>query len=482
MVFYRKMYPLVKKIRQIIIGRELLVSGESCVVALSAGPDSMALLHLLAELADELKLTLVVAYVDHGLRPDETPAEIALVQKTASQLALACEIGRVEVGAHARSNSLSIEHAARELRYAFLREVGKKYGADKICVAHTADDQAEEVLLRLIRGTGRAGLSGMAVLAESGVVRPLLSISKKELLAYLVEREISFLEDSSNRQRIYLRNRVRLDLLPFLAEHFNPNIYESLRGTASVLQEEERLLAEMAEKAYWTMVTPQPGSQNIPFELRINLVALGEQPKAMQRRVLEAVCWQAECRPSYKQIEQLLQLAAQGEVGSRLHLASGLRVFKELESLLFSYPQGKGVVRGDLFEEKNSFTEVISEPGYYQLPSLEKEIVLELQDQPPAELTGLEPNIQYLDAGKLDFPLTVRSFRPGDRFYPLGGPGSKKVGDFFTDSKVPVDKRWQEPVLVDRNGIIALLGRRIDKRVALTKATSSVLIVRLQSI
>jgi tRNA(Ile)-lysidine synthase len=481
MVFYRKMYPLVKKVRQIIIGRELLGSGESCVVALSAGPDSMALLHLLAELSDEMELVLVVAYVDHGLRPDETPAEIALVQKTATQLGLACEVGQVEVGAYVRSNSLSVEHAARELRYAFLGEVAQKYGAEKICVAHTADDQAEEVLLRLLRGTGRAGLSGMALLAESGVVRPLLSITKKELLAYLAEKEIPFLEDSSNQQRIYLRNRVRLDLLPFLAEHFNPNIYESLRQTASVLQEEERLLAEMAEKAYGAMVTCLPGSQDIHPELRIDLVALVRQPKALQRRVLEAACWQVDSRPSYKQIEQLLQLATQGQTGGRLHLAAGLRIIKEPGSLLFSYPQGKEAMRGDLVEEKTSFTEVIPEPGCYPLPALDKELVLELLDEPPVELTATGPDTEYLDAGEIDFPLTIRSYRPGDRFCPLRGLGSKKVGDFLTDSKVPVAQRWQEPVLADRHGIIALLGRRIDKRAALTKTTGSVLFVQLQS-
>ncbi|HIJ78482.1 MAG: tRNA lysidine(34) synthetase TilS [Desulfobulbaceae bacterium] len=475
------MHPLEKKLRQVIVGEGLLVGKECWVVGVSAGSDSMALLHLLAELAGSLDLTLVAAYVDHGLRPGETPREIALVERTAADLGLACEIGRVEVRAHARDNSLSIEHAARELRYGFLGEIAKKYGAGKICVAHTADDQAEELLLRLIRGTGRAGLSGMPLLAASGVVRPLLAIAKKELLAYLAAKQLPFLEDSSNQGRIYLRNRVRLDLLPFLAAQFNPNIYESLRETAAILQDEEQLLAQMAGRAYGAVVRVEGPLPEHPTDLRVNLAALLAQPKALQRRIMEKACWQLGCRPSFKQIEQLLRLVERGEVGGRMHLAGGLRVSKDSESLKFGYPLGQGALRGDERAEQNSFAEVIVEPGCYLIAALGKELVLEVLEHPPADLTAAGAEVQYLDAAKVDFPLTVRSYRPGDRFYPLGGPGSKKVGDFFTDCKVAVARRWQEPVLADRHGIIALPGRRIDQRVALTETTDSVLFVKLQA-
>ena len=473
------MHFFVKKVEATIRSEGLLVAGERCVVGVSGGPDSMALLQVLAQLAPALDLFLVVAHVDHGLRPREAEAEARLVQGAAQALGLACECGRVEVAACAREQGLSLEHAARKLRYEFLAEVAARHRATKIAVGHTADDQAEEILLRLIRGTGRAGLAGMAKLRDGLVIRPFLGMAKKELLCYLAAAGIPYCLDSSNQQRIYLRNRIRLDLLPYLRENFNPNIDNSLRETAMILRGEEELLAEMADQAYAQVVAEERGETG---GLTIRLADFFSQPLALRRRILEAACWRMGCRPTFKQIAQLLFLAESGVEGATLHLARGLRVIKAGDRVCFRYPQGRQAVRGNLSDavpEEGSFALELPAPGEYVLEAIGATVKLRLLEVLPEGWEAQAPAILYCDAEKVCFPLTVRALQRGDRFHPLGAPGRKKVGDFFTDQKISVARRRRIPILVDREGIVAILGVRPDQRAAVTPRTRMILSVCL---
>ena len=439
----------------------------------------MALLQVLAQLAPVLGCSLVVAHVDHGLRPKEAEAEERLVREAAQSLGLACECGQMEVVACAREKGLSIEHAARNLRYGFLAEVAARHGATKIAVAHTADDQAEEILLRLIRGTGRAGLTGMAGMRDGLVIRPFLGIAKEEILRYLAEEAIPYCLDSSNRERMYLRNRIRLDLLPYLEEHFNPNIGNSLRETAAILQGEEELLAGMASQAY-AQVVAEEGSE--PSGLAIRVADFLRHPLAIRRRIAETACWRMGCRPTFRQIAQLLFLAETGDEGAGLHLAQGLRVVKAEGRMGFGYPQGQQAVRGNLLEadrEEGFVCRELPGPGEYVLEGSGVRITLCFLAAAPEGWKDESPQTLYCDADKVSFPMTVRSVRLGDRFHPLGAPGSKKVGDFFTDQKIPVPQRRRIPILADQEGIIAILGVRPDQRAAISPSTRRILAVSL---
>ncbi|MCX5875917.1 MAG: tRNA lysidine(34) synthetase TilS, partial [Deltaproteobacteria bacterium] len=380
---------------------------------------------------------------------------------------------------HAKEQGLSREHAARNLRYGFLEEVAARHLATKIAVGHTADDQAEEILLRLIRGTGRAGLTGMARLRDGLVVRLFLEIAKEEILRYLAAENISYCLDSSNRERIYLRNRIRLDLLPYLQEHFNPNIGNSLRETAAILQGEEELLAGMAEQAYGRVVEEEQGE---PGGLTIQLADFLRQPLAIRRRILETACWHMGCRPTFKQIAQLLSLAETGAEGAGLHLAQGLRVVKAEGRMDFRYPLGRLAVRGNLSgagAEEISFVREFPGPGEYVFEAMGAMVALRILDALPDGWEAQVPETLYCDADKVCFPLVARSFQAGDRFYPLGAPGRKKVGDFFTDQKIPPAQRRRIPILTDQEGIIAILGLRPDQRAAITPRTRRILSVSL---
>ena len=317
---------LRQRIGALITEQTLLQNGDTVIVGVSGGPDSVALLHILCSALPRLRF--VAVYVDHGLRPAETGAEIALVQAMAQQLEAGFERVSVDVRTRARQNRASVEESARILRYQALEAMREQYQGAAIAVAHTADDQAEELLIRLIRGSGRKGLSGMQF-QNGRIIRPLLHESKESLLHYLETQQIPFCIDSSNLERTYLRNRVRLDLLPYLQEHFNASIKQTLLQTAQILKDEEALLEEMAEKA-WQQTARITAIQPItpespPHTILIETKEFCKCHPALQRRILEKCCWQMKARPQFRQIALLLDLLHTGQTGAQIHLSRGLR-------------------------------------------------------------------------------------------------------------------------------------------------------------
>ena len=481
------MHPLEKDILTFIRSRELITARDgTIVVAVSGGPDSICLLHLLARLAGHLHITPVATYVNHGLRPNETDQEQQLVRDAAGKLHCSCELGTVDVRGYAASHHLSIEHAARILRYNFLEAVAERHGADKIALAHTADDQAEELLLRLIRGTGRTGLAGMEAKRQERYIRPLLSTPKSRLLDYLQQFHLDFAHDSSNRQRIYLRNKIRLDLVPYLAREFNPNILQNLLQTANILHDEDTLLSEMTEQAcrdIFIETESRPGSNAAPsvvttLRLAIDLCRFLKRPRAIQRRVLEKACWRMLNKPFARNIEQLLQLSLQEGSGGRLHLANGLRVHKLSNRLSFTYPAGRIARRGDLTtdtDDQAHFEYEITGPGTWRLDHFGLTVAVSFLDRNVAEPMNRDDNSEYLDLDRITFPLTIRTAQPTDRFIPLGSPGRKKISRFLIDQKIDRQLRRNIPVLISDNTVLALVGLRIDHRFRITPATRRVM-------
>jgi len=469
------MHPFEYDTLQSIKKHGLLKKGDQVVIGVSGGSDSMALLRVLAALAGELDLSLLAVYVDHGLRPVETLAEAALVEEQADELGVKFETGAIPVREHAEEQGLSIEMAARELRYGFLLEV--RMGGAKIAVAHTADDQAEELLLRLLRGTGRNGLSGMSPTNYLGVVRPFLDFSKERLLEYLKDKNVFYLEDSSNTDRGYLRNRVRLDLLPFLEKEFNPAIRETLLRTAEILGREDEVLKKLAADAYQKTVQETTAQEG----LSIGIGELLSEEMAIRRRIVEQALVKLGAPVSFQQVEKILELAAIGEPGAELHLAEGLRVVKKSAELELSYPAGRVRQRGSLKPEKeDSFMLTIDGPGTWDMKQPGIRLNIEVLAEIPSKAEISEGEADYLDLAGASFPLTVRSFKPGDRFYPLGAPGSRKVADFLADRKIPREERWQVPVVESGGRILALPGLRIDHSCRLKDTTVKVLKIEIE--
>ena len=467
---------LEQEVLSLCQAHSLVIAGDRLILGVSGGPDSMAMLHILAHLAPQLGTSLIVAHVDHGLRPAEAPGEEALVRDQARVLGLDCEVTHLEVRAYAKAQGVSLEEAARDLRYAFFETLAKAHVANKIAVAHTADDQAEEILIRLIRGSGRNGLSGMSLLRDGRLVRPLLTTSKATLLDYLGDKAIPFANDSSNTDRRYLRNQIRLDLLPALA-HFNPNIKQTLRQTATILRDEDTLLARLVDEEYPLCVQEASGPNGPRATLACAL--FNRRPIALRRRIIERLLHALGAKGSYGQIEHLTAVAT--KAGGQWHLANGLLVMVDGGELSFSYPQGRRAGRPSPTNGPPPFHHLLPRPGRYQLPERNQEILVERLPSPPSQEIMRQDTATYLDAGTVSLPLVARNHLPGDRFVPMNSGGHKKVSRFLIDQKVPRGRREQLAILLSADQVVAILGlgRGIDQEAQVTEQTTEVLKISL---
>lgn len=344
------MHPLERHTFDVIRRDRLVRSGDAMlVVAVSGGPDSVALLHVLAGLRTTLGVALHAVIVDHGLRPREVAGEIELVRSLAEQLGTGFEVVRVAAREKARRAGLSLEHAARELRYEALRKEAARIGAAGIAVAHTADDQVEEILIRMLRGGGTMALSGMRT-RSGDLLRPFLETGKKDVLAYLADRNLGFCTDSSNADMRFLRNRVRHRLLPYLEQHFDAGVRSALRKAADCLAEDEALLTELTDAALaQVIVTTGNGERKATPAIRLRRLALAAKPRALQRRILERLLWQMGGRASHAQILRIMAAAQDGVSGSELHLPGGLRLGVQRDYLDLLYPEGRKPWRGRLY-------------------------------------------------------------------------------------------------------------------------------------
>lgn len=344
------MHPFESSIARVVRQHSLIQSGDSVLVAVSGGPDSTALLHVLVALRREWNLELRAMYVNHSLRPKEARIEQDKVLQMADACGVPSSSVRVDTPAHVTARKISTEHAARELRYQELRKGAGEYAAKHIAVGHTSSDQVEQLLLRMIRGGGRKALSGM-MMQNGPIIRPLLTTSKEQVLSYLTDKNISYCWDSSNDDLGFLRNRIRLQLLPLLEEQYDPGIRQALLKTATNLAQDESLLKVLLDKV-WEKVVSIPQEADGGIIGTLNKATLVSLHPALQRRLVERFLWQIGTVVRYDHILQVQQAAAHGRTGSELHLSKGLRVGVTRELLEFSYPQGKGAWRGRLYSEK----------------------------------------------------------------------------------------------------------------------------------
>lgn len=455
---------LVQKVWRYIKEHDLLQDGDRVLVAVSGGPDSLCLLHLLNSLSERLKISLVVAHLNHGMRP-EASLESDRVRDIAAAWSLPFEGGAVNVPHYATGRGLSEEEAARILRYRFLLETARQFRASKVAVGHHQDDQAETVLFNLLRGTGPDGLAGMLpcrCLGSVHLIRPLLNLSRREIEQYCQGKNLKPALDSSNLQTDYTRNRIRLELIPQLEHQYNPRVKEALARLAVLAAEDRRYLQEKTVFAL-KFVSRHQGKQLILSKAR-----LGKLPEALRGRVARLAL---EGYLHYKQIEwihvqQLLNLAREMGPAREITLPGGVKVYAIRNYL---------VIAAERTPIKTlSESRPLRVPGRTPLPGggwIEARICrLSELTWPPA------PEQAYLDFHRLPPSLSIRGRWPGARFYPQGAPGGKKLKDFYIDQKVPKHRRNSYPLIVSpQDEIVWIAGLRIAHPYRVTRRTEKVL-------
>lgn len=475
--------------------REALLERDArVVVGVSGGADSMALLHVLGALNAECgyALKLHIGHLDHQLRGSQSEADAAFVQAAADDMQVPCTIERCDVADRAAQGGGSVEETARRERYGFLERLCVKVGAQVVAVGHQRDDDAETVLHRVIRGTGLRGLAGIPRVrplrqgSPIRLIRPLLRRDRKAILAYLAECSVPYCEDATNREvSSATRNRIRHEVLPLLEKQINPQVREALLRLAEQARWLTEFFGETVDRSFETLIIAHTDQ-----ELVLNAAALGKKSRIIQTELIRRAVLTfgvGEQDLGFAQLVAVLELVGDPASGKEVHLPRGMTVSKRYDRLTFSMPT-------DEPRETVASEIAVHVPGRTLLPVRRLEIRVEVQEvdqaalwdwlerqrelsDAPAAARQATGNMaeEWVDADRVVLPLVVRARFPGDRFWPLGAPGSKKVSEFLRDSKVEPLDRERVAVLCDRLGPIWVIGHRIDERVKLTPHTSRVL-------
>lgn len=471
---------LVARVRRTIRRFDLIARDSRVLVAVSGGSDSVALLHLLRDLATTGLFALAgVAHFNHQLRGAASDGDEAFCRALAQQFGLPFIVDTAEVDRIAREEQRSREDAARRLRYDFLRAAAKTLQADRIAVGHTRDDQAETLLLRLMRGAGPRGLAGIYPRVNE-VVRPLLDVSHEELRAYLAAQGASFREDESNADVTIPRNRVRHELLPLLRERFSPKVVDVLAREAAIGREDAALLDALADER-WADVT-----QVADRRADIDVAALAATPPSIARRVLQRALIHASGGRfiGFDIVERCLELAGPEPECYRID-GPAVRMERIGEKVVLTRRDRRNPSRPE-----PRYRYALAVPGEVQLPEAGCAIVATpVQPVFDVDVSLLTKGCTEMhtravvDAGTLSPTLTVRNRLPGDIFRPLGLEGRKKLQDFFVDRKIARTDRAGVPLVVDdRDRIVWVAGHAVADEFKITGRTQAVLTLILRAL
>jgi tRNA(Ile)-lysidine synthase len=461
-----------QKVLSYIIDRRLVTPGQKVLVAVSGGPDSVCLLHILSALRHELDIELHIAHLDHQLRGKESAADAAYVATLARKLGIPAAIESRNVKAYRKEHRLSLEEAAREVRYAFLAETACKAGAARVAVGHTASDNVETILMHLVRGSGTRGLQGLQPLHswKSGatsltIIRPLLETTREETAAYCRRHRLNPCTDSTNLSPELFRNRVRHELLPLLNK-YNPRIAEALQRTARIAADDLDFIDKEVARQQ-KAITCREGDA-----VMLDKPQFLARPAAIQRYLLRAA------------IESLLGDLKDIEAG---HIEGVLAALEKPAGRVISLPEGiKFTIEYDRYIlapdtastcplpalEKESPLKI---PGRTSIPGGEMAASLTTPDKAQGEYSKADEFTAFFDFDKTGDVLTVRRRLKGDKFQPLGLKSPKKLNVFMIDARIP--RAWREriPLVTAPERIIWVTGWRIDEQVKVTGKTRQVL-------
>lgn len=468
---------LLQRVAATLAEQELFTAGETVVVAVSGGVDSVVLLDLLLALREDVGISLVVAHVDHGLRGEESRGDRAFVEALGQARGVEVFAETFDVKAYAAEHGLSTQVAAREVRYAYLRSVAELTGASKVATAHHADDQAETVLMRLLRGTSVKGLGGIPISRHEpglacAVVRPLLKVWREEIESYAKEYGILYREDSTNASTHYLRNKIRIRLLPELEEGYNDQVKAHLVQLADQAREDDRYLSGLAEREYQRICRVEPDgaiSADVPL--------LGVSPLPLQRRVITLILYYLRGHTKVWEqvhIESIRSLLTNRYPSAELHLPHGVVARKVYNRLLFG-----GVE--ELPPAQAAPYQLTMTRGRQELP--EFGIALDVMEVEGVPTRPRDAWVAHFDADELSSSrIYIRSRAVGDVLRPLGLQGTKLISDVLVDAKVPKHRRDTWPLLCLNESIAWVVGLTRGQAGLVTPATKRTLVIQASAL
>ena len=451
----------LQRTHRYILQHDMIRSGETVVIGFSGGVDSLALLVALYELRPQLDCQLHIAHLDHQLRSDSA-SDAEFVERYVNSLKLPFTMNKSDVPSLVRQRGQSIEAIARTARYDFFESVSKEIGATKVALGHHRSDQAETVLMNLIRGAALTGLRGILPIRDGKFIRPLLDFSRTEIEEFVAEQGLHPCEDSTNWDTNYLRNRIRLDLLPLLKRDFNHNIQNTLVQNSELLRAESDYLEDVARKALDVCLV-EPATHDVVILDRLTF--LRHHP-ALRRRILRlAVCQiQGNMKElAFNHSESMLQLSESKSPNRQLNLPNNLEFLRAYNQLIIQ----RAISEIDEFEYH------VAVPGDNNFPALNAvmtSIISEASGGGTSNATDGKFQAVF-DVDQIQLPLKIRSRRAGDRFQPFGMKGTKKVKDILIDAKIPQRMRKYVPILVSGDEILWVIGHRTSDKCKVSNKT-----------
>lgn len=457
---------VLKQVSETIRIKSLFNRGDRVIVGLSGGADSVCLLHVLLSLSTRFDLTIFAIHINHMLRGPESDQDEEYVTELCEKLGVKLLVKQANIKETADQKGLSIEEAGREARYELFDIAANEVNASRIAVAHNKNDQAETLLMRMIRGTGLEGLKGIEH-KRGSIVRPLLDVSRKEIEAYCEQYDLKPRTDSSNLESIYTRNRIRLDLIPGINKLFNTDITETFYRMANLLKEDNEYIEENAVIIYNQCILNQKVK-----EIRLDISKILSCHTAISKRIIRMAVKHVKGNTKGIEsihIDKVLEAICGGKTGVKLHLPCGVRIKVSYNELI--------VTSGTTEEEPVFFEKSVNIPGVTTVPELNLRIEAELVRYDDVETARLNEKsfIQIFDFDKLSKGINIRNRRNGDVFKPLKSNGTKKLKEYFIDNKFPRDLRNELPMIAYEKEIVWIVGYKISDKFTVTENTKSVL-------
>jgi tRNA(Ile)-lysidine synthase len=440
---------MIKHIRHTIETYSMIDRGDNILLCVSGGTDSIAMLHAFCAIAKDMEIRLFLAHMNHSLRGYDSNKDQSYVENTAKQFHLPLVVQKANTKEFSKSHKLSIEDAARRLRYNFFIDTAQKLGMDAVATAHTRDDQAETVLMRIIRGAGLRGLRGILAtnyISDVKVIRPLIDVSRAQITAYLSGKGCKPRFDRTNTDIRFSRNKIRQKLIPMLEHGYNPEIKGTLFNFAEIAARDYDYLCSS-----YNMVFKKLADTRRAGIVRFSLSDIQKQhvsiKRGITRKAIECLCENLD-NIDYRHWREIESLIGSRPIGARVNLPNHIVVDKTKTSVIFSL--SKKVVSGK--SEPVSFISKIPSVTYFSRYIIKTRLIKRTPD-----FTSKPKNTEYLSIKDTDLPLVLRMHNDGDKIKPLGMKKYKKLSDIFIDEKILAKKRKKIPLLISSSGEIACI-------------------------
>lgn len=460
---------IFEKVLSTINKYKLIEDGDKIVLGLSGGPDSVCLLHILYRLKEKLDIEVYAAHLNHQIRGIEAQKDALYITQLCENLGVTSFVKSIDVPKYCKENGLSVEEGARKLRYEMFEEIKQKTKSNKIAIGHNLNDQAETILMRIMRGTGLQGLRGIEYIRDNNIIRPILDIDRKDIEAYCEEYELNPRIDHTNLETIYTRNKIRLELIPYMKDNFNPNVIESIVRMSNSLKTDSDYIQEESELKFKEVSNLQEDACEIDIQKYSKL------HNAIKVRVLRKGIKHILGDTNFvdqKHIEDIMQLEDNKKIDKMITLPRGIFAYRRKNTILLT--------NKEIVNETIEFCYNLPSNGFIKVKELNLVLETQTMNIDRYKSMKLDKKSKGFDFGKVKGGIVVRSRNEGDKI--KLSAGSKKIKDLFIDLKIPREERCNVPIIVDEQGILCVGDYRNSENYKIDNNTKEVLKITFKKI